>query len=61
MLTGSMRMTCLCSLSIITRLLMTLEGFLVGFVETRPEMALAFHRAAFTLSELQQTFEAGCG
>ena len=37
------------------------RGFLAGFVETRPEMALAFHRAAFTLSELQQTFEAIAG
>ena len=37
------------------------QRHLTGLVETKPEMALAFHQAAFTLSELQQTFEAIAG
>ena len=37
------------------------KRFLAGLVESRPEMVFAFHHAAFTLSELQQTFEAIAG
>jgi len=37
------------------------QRFLAGLVESRPEMVFAFHHAAFTLSELQQTFEAIAG
>lgn len=44
-----------------TKIAADAQRFLVGLVESRPEMAFAFHHAAFTLSELQQTFEAIAG
>ena len=37
------------------------KRFLAGLVESRPEVVFAFCHAAFTLSELQQTFEAIAG
>lgn len=37
------------------------QQHLTGLVETNPEMAFAFLPASFTLSELQQTFEAIAG